>query len=439
MMIGLVAMSSYSIVDTYFVGQLGTLPLAAMGFTFPVSFSLIAVGLGIGVGASSVLARLLGAGDRETVQRIATHAMLLGALLGLLVMVAGLASIDPVFTLLGADERTLPLIREYMEVYYFGGFLLILPLVGNFAIRAVGDARVPALILSISALVNIVLDPLLIFGLLGFPRMELRGAAFATLIANAITVIASIAILYRREHLIRPRFLLPHKMWDSWRRVLHVGIPATAANLLNPLTVGVITALVAGFGPAAVAGYGVASRIESLVMIVMFAVSSSVAPFAGQNYGAGRLDRVRKMTWLSGNFCLVYGLAAAVILWGTAAPLAAIFNDNAEVVETAAAYLTIVPVTLGAFGFMLVAIACFNALGMPFPATALTFIKLFMGYVPLAWVLSRSVGLGGIFLANAIAHVVFGAVGFFWLRRTLDSIERSHSSAVLQSRSVEQT
>src|SRR5690606_19086999 len=144
------------------------------------------------------------------------------------------------------------------------------------------------------------------------------------------------------------------------------GIPATAANLLNPLTVGVITALVAGFGPAAVAGYGVASRIESLVMIVMFAVSLSVAPFAGQDYGAGRLDRVRQMTWLSGNFCLAYGLAAAVILWGTAAPLAAIFNDNAEVVETAAAYLTIVPVTLGAFGFMLVAIACFNALGMPF-------------------------------------------------------------------------
>lgn len=424
MLIGLVAMSSYSIADTYFVGQLGTLPLAALGFTFPVSFALVAVGLGIGVGASSVLARLLGTGDRETVQRIATHSMLLAALLGLVVMVAGLASLDPIFTLLGADDRTLPLIREYMEVYYFGGFLLILPLVGNFAMRAAGDARAPALILSISALFNIVLDPLLIFGWFGLPRLELRGAAIATVIANGITVIASLVILHRREHLIRARFLLPGRVWESWRRVLHVGVPATAANLLNPLTVGVITALVADFGPGAVAGYGVASRVESLVMITIFAVSSSVTPFAGQNYGAGRIDRVRDMTWLSGKFCIAYGLAVAVVLWIAGEPLVSIFNEDAEVIATATTYLTIVPITLGAFGFMLVSVACFNALGMPLPATALTFVKLFAVYIPLAWALSGVVGLVGIFWANAAAHVLFGVAAFVWLRRTLDRFER---------------
>src|SRR5690606_5457936 len=148
---------------------------------------------------------------------------------GLIVMAIGLASIDPIFGLLGADERTLPLVREYMEIYYFGGFLLILPLVGNFAIRSVGDARVPALILGISALVNVALDPLLIFGLWGFPRLELRGAAIATVIANGVTVIASLWILHRREHLIRLRYVNPVGLWDSWRRLLHVGVPATAA------------------------------------------------------------------------------------------------------------------------------------------------------------------------------------------------------------------
>ena len=427
MALGLVAVSSYSIADTYFVGQLGTLPLAALGFTFPVSFSLVAVGLGVGVGASSVLARLFGAGDRDALQRITTHSLLLAVLLGLVVMVTGLASIDPIFTLLGADEQTLPLVREYMEVYYFGGFLLILPLVGNFAMRSVGDPRVPALILSISALVNIVLDPLLIFGLLGLPRLELRGAAIATLIANGVTVVASVYILHRREHLIRARYLLPHAMWDSWRRVMHVAVPATAAHLLNPLTVGVITSFVAKFGPAAVAGFGVASRLESLVMIVMFAVSSSVTPFVGQNYGARRLDRVRRMTWLSGNFCIVYGVAAAVVLWVAGMPLASLFNESAEVIDTAAAYLAIVPVTLGGFGFMLVAGACFNALGMPMPAMALTFIKLFVAYIPLAWALSRAVGLLGIFWANAAVHVLFGMVAFLWLRRTLDRIAEAES------------
>ena len=125
MVIGLFALNSYSIADTYFVGQLGTLPLAAMTFTFPVSFTLVAIGLGVGIGASSVLSRLLGAGEHETVQRITTHALLLAGFLGLVVMVVGLGSIDEVFGTLGADEQTLPLIREYMEVFYFGGFLLI--------------------------------------------------------------------------------------------------------------------------------------------------------------------------------------------------------------------------------------------------------------------------------------------------------------------------
>lgn len=424
MVIGLVAVSSYSIADTYFVGQLGALPLAALGFTFPVSFSLIAVALGIGVGCSSVLSRLHGGGDRESAQRITTHSLLLAVLLGLVVMVAGLASIDQIFGLLGADRRTLPLVREYMEIYYFGGFLLILPLVGNFAMRSVGDARAPALIMSLSAAINVALDPLLIFGLLGFPRLEMQGAAIATVVANGTAVIASIWILHRREHLVRARYLAPDRLWDSWRRVLHVGVPATATNMLNPLTVGVITSFVAKFGPEAVAGFGVASRVESLVMIVIFAVSSSVTPFVGQNYGAGRIDRMRRMTRLSGAFCVVYGFVAALVLWPSAEPLAALFNDAEDVVSTAAAYLTIVPVTLGGFGLMLVAAAAFNALGKPMPPTAMTFAKLFVVYVPLAWLLSRAVGLLGIFWANAASHVLFGIVAYAWIRRTLAAVER---------------
>jgi len=439
MVLGLASLNSYSIADTYFVGQLGTLPLAAMGFTFPVAFSLVAIGLGVGIGVSSVLSRLLGTGDRDRVQRITTHALMLAAFLGLIVMAAGLVSIDPVFTALGADAQTLPLIRDYMEVYYFGGFFMILPMVGNFAMRAAGDARIPALILTTSAVINIVLDPLLIFGWLGFPRLELRGAAIATVFANGTTVLASVAILYWRERLIRLRYLIPIELWDSWRRVLHVGIPATASNLLSPATVGVITFFVAGFGPAAVAGFGVASRVEALVMIIIFSVTSSVGPFTGQNYGAGRLDRVRRIAWLSELFCIGYAIAAAAVLWLVARPLVALFNDNADVIATATAYLVIVPFSLSGFGVMLVAVAAFNALGRPLPATFLTFIKLFLAYIPAAWLLSQALGIQGIFWANAAAHLIFGAVGFVWLRRMLDSLSAPVSGAESNSSRLAQT
>lgn len=422
MVLGLISINSYSIADTYFVGQLGTLSLAAMGFTFPVSFSLMAIGLGVGIGTSSVLSRLLGTGDLDRVQRITTHALILGLFLGFVVTIVGLATIEPVFTALGADELTLPLVREYMEVYYFGGFLMILPMVGNFAMRAAGDARVPALILTIAALLNIVLDPLLIFGLFGFPRLELQGAAAATVIANGLTVLASVAILRWREHLIRARYLSFNKLLDSWRTVLHVAVPAIASNLLSPVTVGVITSFVAVFGPAAVAGFGVASRIEALVLIVIFAVTSSVGPFTGQNFGAGKLDRVHRFAWLSERFCVAYTIGAAVILWFAARPLVAIFDSNAEVVSTATLYLMIVPFSLSGFGVMLTAVAVFNALGKPMPAMTLTFVKLFLVYIPLAWLLGRYFGIMGIFGANAVAHLAFGVVGFIMLRRMLATL-----------------
>ena len=282
MAIGFVAMNSYAIADTYFVGRLGTLPLAAMGFTFPVSFAMIAVGLGVGIATSSVVARLLGSGNRETVQRIVTHALVLGFMVGLILLAIGLATMEPMFRSLGADERTLPLIREYMRVFYFGSAFVILPMVGNFAIRATGNALAPSVIMVFAALTNIVLDPLLIFGLFGFPRLELAGAAIATVVTNFATVVASIAVLYYRERLILPRYLRLEGLWDSWSRLLHVAVPATTTNLFIPVITAVITALVAGFGPEAVAGFGVATRLEAVVFVVIFALQSSLAPFVAR-------------------------------------------------------------------------------------------------------------------------------------------------------------
>lgn len=423
MAIGFVAMNSYAIVDTYFVGQLGTLPLAAMGFTFPVAFAMIAVGLGTGIATSSVVARLLGAGNRETVQRIITHAMILGTALGLILLAVGLATMEPMFRSLGADERTLPLIGEYMRVYYFGSAFVILPMVGNFAIRATGDALAPSLIMVFAALTNIVLDPLLIFGLLGFPRLELAGAAIATVVSNVATVVASIAVLYYRERLILPRYLSPRGLWDSWSRLLHIAVPATITNLFIPVIVAFITALVAGFGPEAVAGFGVASRLESVVFIVIFALQASLAPFVGQNYGAFLMDRVRHATDLSNRFFLAYGLAMAAVLFLVAQPVSGIFDDNPLVVSAAATYLRIVPISYGGFGLMMVTVACFNSLGRPKSATLLTFVKLFVVYLPLAWLLSIPYGLTGIFVATGIAHILFGVVSIVWLRSFLTELE----------------
>ncbi len=424
MVIGMVAMISYGLADTYFVGQLGTLPLAAMSFTFPVAFVMSGISLGIGTGTSSVLARLMGSGDRRAVQRITTHSIMLGALLGLGLLALGLSTIDPLFTALGATEDTLPLIHDYMQIYYLGGMFSVLPMIGNSAIRATGDAKMPAIIMSTSALFNITLDPIMIFGLFGFPRLELQGAAIATVLASMGTFVAAFVILYFREGLIRFRHVALKGLLDSWRKVLHVGVPAMANNLVVPLAVGVITALVAAYGPEAVAGFGVASRVESMALIVIYAMSAAIAPFVGQNAGAGRLDRVHRGVRLANLFCQAYGLSVAGLMALLAPSIVAAFDSNPEVMAAATRYLWIVPVTFGAFGVSMVSSSAFNALGKPLPSTALIFIKMFLIYIPLALVGSRVIGLMGIFGAYAIAHVVIGTAAFVWLRITLRQLDQ---------------
>ena len=298
MMIGMLALFSYNIADTYFVAQIGTMELAAISFTFPVSFIVGTVTMGLGIGTASVCSRLFGAKKFEDVERVAVHAMLLGIVAGLVIVVIGLLTIDSMFTLLGADDTTLPVIRRYMRIYYWGGIFLVVPMINNSVLRASGNAKTPAMIMTAAAIFNIVLDPILIFGLFGVPQLGVEGAAIATVLANAGTLVASILAVTVKEHLISFRHLWINQIFDSWQRILHVGLPSTASSLIAPITTAFITYQVAQFGQEAVAGFCVASRVEGLALIAVMALSGAMMPFIGQNFGAQIFDRVRDgVTW----------------------------------------------------------------------------------------------------------------------------------------------
>ncbi|MEL6765514.1 MAG: MATE family efflux transporter, partial [Cyanobacteria bacterium J06607_6] len=167
---GVFAIVAFNLADTFFVGQLGTQQLAAVSFTFPVVLLLGSLAMGLGIGASSVIARAIGEGDRDRVRRFTTNSLLLALTAVILFVLLGLATIDPLFTLLGATPEQLPLVREYMQIWYFGMVFLVVPMVGNSAIRAAGNTATPSLIMTMAAGLNILLDPLLIFGWAGFPR-----------------------------------------------------------------------------------------------------------------------------------------------------------------------------------------------------------------------------------------------------------------------------
>ncbi|MEL6222382.1 MAG: MATE family efflux transporter [Cyanobacteria bacterium J06626_14] len=414
---GVFAIIAFNLVDTYFVGQLGTAQLAAMSFTFPVVMTLGSLAFGLGIGASSVIARAIGEGDMRRVQRFTTNSLTLALTAVIIFVSIGLLTIDPLFRAIGAGPEVMPLIRDYMRIWYFGMVFLVVPMVGNSAIRAAGNTLTPSIIMTLSAAANIVLDPLLINGELGFPRLELQGAALATVIARAMTLVAALFVLRFKEKLLSAQFPdLDETLW-CWKDILTVGLPAAASSMITPISIGVITSFLATHGRAAVAGFGVASRIESFALIAVMALGASIGPFVGQNWGAQKYGRVRLALNQSFLFCIGWGLAIALGLGLSARPLAAIFNQDAEVIAIAAQYLWLVPISYGTAGIIQVASSSFNAIGKPKPSIIITMVRMFILYIPLAYVGSQIAGVTGIFVAALVSNILVGVGAYWWNRR----------------------
>jgi len=415
---GVFAIVAFNLADTYYVGQLGTEQLAAMSFTFPVVMTLGSLAFGLGIGASSIIARAIGHGDHSRVQRFTTNSLTLGITAVAVLSSIGLLTIDPLFGALGAGPDVLPYVREYMQIWYFGMVFLVVPMIGNSAIRASGDTGTPSLIMTVSAGFNILLDPLLIFGWLGFPAMGLAGAAWATVIARAITLVAALLVLKFKAHMLSSHFPNVQETLWCWRDILYVGLPAAGTSMITPISIGVITSLLAVHGATVVAGFGVASRVESFAMIVLMALSASIGPFVGQNWGAEKFDRVRQSLQLSFGFCLLWGLLMAGVLAITGQWIAPLFNGDAAVVAIATRYLYIVPLSYGTAGIIQVASSALNALGRPLPTVVMTVIRMFVLYIPLAYLGSQWIGPLGVFLAATVSNLLVGTGAYWWSRRT---------------------
>jgi putative MATE family efflux protein len=416
MLIGMISLISYNVADTYFVGQLGTLELAAISFTFPVGFIVGAVTMAFGIGTASVCSRLFGAQKLDDVERVAVHAMMLGGVTGLVIVTIGLTTIDPLFTLLGADDTTLPIIRRYISIYYWGGVFLVVPMIANSVMRASGNAKTPAMIMTAAAVTNIILDPIFIFGWFGVPRLDVEGAAIATVLANAGTMVASIYAITYREKIIHFKNLWADQIIDSWKRILHVGLPTMASSLIAPMTTAFITYQVAQFGQEAVAGFGVAARIEGVALMAIMALSAAITPFVGQNFGAQKYARVRGGVLWSYRFSLIYGFSVAAIIALASALIVGVFTDDPTATATAKLHMRIVPLSYFALGFAMTANSSFNAIGKPLPAMFISMTRTILCYAPLAFLFARWFGMVGIFAAAFTANIVAGCVGAFWFR-----------------------
>lgn len=415
MFLGISSMIVASMINTIYIGWIGTRELAAVSFTFPVVMGLSSVSMGLGVGATSIMSRTLGRGDRQRVQVLATHTLLLVMLLVVILAVGGWGFAAPLFAALGADRVILPLVVDYMHVWFVGLPLFAAPMVAMSMLRALGNARIPGILMSGSAALQVVLAPALIFGVPGVSHgIGFIGSAWAFVVARCLTMAATVWVLKQRD-MFQPLGSFSDVI-ESWRAVLKIGVPSILSNLIGPVSMAVVFGLLAKYGHAVVAGFGVAVRIESLALMVLMALSASISPMVGQNWGAGRHDRIDVALRLGYRFSLLWGVVAFALLAALGRPIVALINDDPAVIEATYWYLLIVPLSYSMLGVTMVAGSCFIALGQPLPALTLTLARMFGVYVPLAILFDRLWGYAGIFAAAAVANVVVAAGSYGWVR-----------------------
>ena len=418
-LLGIATMMGQALVDAWFLGRVGDLALAAHAFSFPILMIVTSVSIGLGAGTSSVVARAIGSGDHRRARRLATDSLLLSFLITGAVAIVGVLTIEPLFRVLGAPEEMIPLIRGFMTILYAGVPFVVVGMVGMASMRATGDTRLPSRLMIMGSILNVVLDPILIFGFGPIPEMGLNGAATAALIARGAILLGALHLLRGKMNMVSFNKPDPEELRNSWRDILHVGLPAAGTNAVVPIGTAIITAMIAVYGPEAVAGFGVASRIESMTLVVFYAMSAVIGPFVGQNLSAGKEDRILQALRLCMLFCVASGLAMAAGLALLVDFLPSLFSSSSDVVSVARLFLWVAPIGYGAYGIVMVMNASFNGLGAPMPAVGISVGRIIALYLPLAILGEYLFDALGIFAAYAVANIISAVVAYGWAKRTV--------------------
>ena len=412
---GLVTVMGANLIETIYVSLLGTDELAALGFTFPLVMLLQSMTMGLGVGASSVVARKIGADEWVQATSIISHSLLITVIFVGIVSLLVSSTLSQIFDLLGAEKNIKSMALEFMEVWFYGLPFFAVAMVGTSLMRAAGDVATPGYLMAAGSFLQVLFGPALIFGFSEWDGFGLKGAAIAFIVARTTTFLFVIYFLNKNKFLVSSL----DDFWLSTREVFHVGLPAIASNLIGPLSMTFITRLVAGYGSAAVAGFSLASRIETMLAMVVWAISMSVGPFVGQNWGARKFERVWKAVSLANIYAVSWGALSYVVLFLTSPLVINTVTDELAVADAALTYLLIVPIGMGLMGISANASNSFNALGKPVPPLVMSVVQMLVLTIPLAILGNFFLGFPGIFIGGVFAMLISATVIHIWLRRAL--------------------
>lgn len=411
--------TAYQLVDTFWVGRLGADAVAAVSLSFPIIFLMFAIGGGLSIAGSILVAQAIGGKNTKRANHISAQTLL--AVIGIVVplTILGIFIAKPLMRFMGADATVLPMATSYLQISFVGLIFVFGFFVYQSLVRGVGDVKTPIYIISGTVLLNLILDPLFIFGYGPIAGSGVAGAAIATIITQAIATLIGLTMLFSGKYGIHLKIneFRPDKKLIS--EMIKLGVPASIEQSMRALGLTVMTILVSTFGTSVIASYGIGTRLISFVIIPAIGLTMATSTVVAQNIGAGKLERAEKTAQLSAMIGFITLTVVGVLFFIFARAIASAFIvGSPDALNGSILFTQIMALSYGFLGLQFALGGAFQGSGNTFASMVLTAISIWVIQFPIAYLLSMHTPLmeTGIWIAFPVSNIIMAMVTYIWFK-----------------------
>src|SRR6056297_1158425 len=412
----------YNVVDSIYVGRLGTDQLSALSLSFPLQMIIIAIAVGTGIGTSSLISRRLGEGEKEKAANAAEHVILASILYSFVIAMIGFFFSDKLFVIFTDDPNLITLGTEYISIILIGSIALFFPMISNNILRGEGNTFIPMVTMLIGAVLNIILDPFLIYGLWIFPKLGIQGAAIATVSARLLSGIFLVFMLFSDKNELKMDLKTFKFDFNVIKEVYKVGFPAMIMQLLASLMLSGMNRILASFSTTAIAAAGIYFRLQSFVFMPVFGLNQGYMPIVGYNYGHNNPKRMHKTIKLALLIGFVFTMTGFILFQTIPSQLVALFNNDPELIRIGSDALKKISIAFPIIGPAIIISTTFQAMGKGLPSLFFSFLRQIIVLLPMMYLLGQWYGLNNLWYAFPISEVISVIPAAIWLKLTLNRV-----------------
>lgn len=411
--------SIFAVVDIFFVSRLGAAAVATVGITESIITIIYAIGIGLAMGTTALVSRRVGEKDFKSAAISGVQAIFVALLVSLPIAIIGFFFSKDLLQLMGAETAIVEDLYGYTSIMITGNIVIMMLFVINAVFRGAGDAAISMRVLWLANGLNIVLDPLLIFGIGFFPEFGIKGAAMATVTGRGVAVIYQFYLLGSGKHRINISLSQLKLQWHVMKNLIRVSLGGISQFIIATSSWIGLVRILTEFGSITVAGYTIAIRIFIFSILPSWGMSNAAATLVGQNLGAGKPDRAEKSVWATAFVNMAFLAVVGIILYLNAEFLISLFTSDSEIIRIGAQSLQILSYGYLAYAFGMIIIQAFNGAGDTMTPTVINFICFWLVEIPLAYFLALELGFkqDGVFYAIVVSETLLAILGYLVFRR----------------------